>query len=70
MRNLEGKFVLPRVIVAYDAEATIGTASSTATILTADGAMVVLPPMRKEAVSAQILAKVTDLLDRMQSHPR
>ena len=70
MRNLEGKFVLPGVIIAYDAEATTGTASSTATILTADGAMVALPTIRRDAVSAEIAAKVADLLDRMQSHLR
>ena len=70
MRDREGTFVLPGVIIANDAEATTGTASSTVPILTADGSMVALPTMRKESVSAEIVAKVADLLDRMQTHPR
>ena len=52
------------MIVANDAEATIGAASSTATILTADGGVTALPTMSKEALAAEIVAMIADLLDR------
>jgi phosphopantothenoylcysteine decarboxylase / phosphopantothenate---cysteine ligase len=55
------------MIVANDAEATIGAASSTATILTADGGVTALPTMSKEALAAEIMAMVADLLDRAKS---
>jgi len=57
------------MIVANDAEATIGAASSTATILTADGGAIALPTMSKEALAAEIVAMVADLLDRANSQP-
>jgi phosphopantothenoylcysteine decarboxylase/phosphopantothenate--cysteine ligase len=51
------------MIVANDAESTIGAASSTATILTADGGVTALPTMSKDALAVEIVAKMTDLLD-------
>lgn len=52
------------MIVANDAEATIGAASSTATILTADGGVTALPTMSKEALAAEVVSMIADLLDR------
>jgi phosphopantothenoylcysteine decarboxylase/phosphopantothenate--cysteine ligase len=56
------------MIVANDAEATIGAASSTATILTADGGVTELPTMSKEALAAEIVAMIVDLLGRGNTH--
>ena len=56
------------MIIANDAEATIGAPSSKATILTADGEVTALPTMSKEALAAEIVAKVAGLLDRARSH--
>jgi phosphopantothenoylcysteine decarboxylase/phosphopantothenate--cysteine ligase len=55
------------MIVANDAESTIGAPSSTATILTADGRVKTLPTMSKEALAAEIVAKIADLLERTTS---
>jgi phosphopantothenoylcysteine synthetase/decarboxylase len=51
------------MIVANDAESTIGALSSTATIITADGAVTELPTMSKEALAAEIVAMIAELLD-------
>jgi phosphopantothenoylcysteine decarboxylase/phosphopantothenate--cysteine ligase len=56
------------MIVANDAEATIGAASSTATILTADGGVTELPTMSKEALAAEIVAMIVDLLGSGNTH--
>lgn len=56
------------MIVANDAEATIGAASSTAMILTADGGVTTLPTMSKEALAAEVVAMMADLLDRGNVH--
>ena len=56
------------MVVANDAEATIGAPNSTATILTADGEVTALPTMSKEALASEIMAKVADLLDRAKTH--
>jgi phosphopantothenoylcysteine decarboxylase/phosphopantothenate--cysteine ligase len=51
------------MIVANDAESTIGAPSSTATIITADGKVTELPTMSKEELAAEIVAMIADLLD-------
>jgi phosphopantothenoylcysteine decarboxylase/phosphopantothenate--cysteine ligase len=56
------------MIIANDAESTIGAPSSTATVLTADGGTTELPTMSKESLAAQIMAMIADLLDRPNSH--
>jgi phosphopantothenoylcysteine decarboxylase/phosphopantothenate--cysteine ligase len=56
------------MIVANDAESTIGASSSTATILTADGKVTALPTMSKEMLAAEIMAMVADLLGGTNSH--
>jgi phosphopantothenoylcysteine decarboxylase/phosphopantothenate--cysteine ligase len=57
------------MIIANDAEATIGSPNSTATILTAEGGVTALPTMSKEALAIEIMAKVATLLDRPKSRP-
>ena len=52
------------MIVANDAESTIGAPNSTATILTAAGEVTSLPTMSKEALAAQIVEMIADLFDR------
>ena len=64
-RKLEAKGLA--MIVANDAEATIGASSSTATILTANGEVTALPMMSKEALATEIIAMVAGLLDRAKS---
>jgi phosphopantothenoylcysteine decarboxylase / phosphopantothenate---cysteine ligase len=56
------------MIVANDAESTIGAASSTATILTADGGVTALPTMSKQALAAEIVGMIADLLSRRDAH--
>ncbi len=56
------------MIVANDAESTIGAPTSTATILTADGGIMALPTMSKEALAVEIVAMTADLLDRAKPH--
>jgi phosphopantothenoylcysteine decarboxylase/phosphopantothenate--cysteine ligase len=56
------------MIIANDAESTIGAPSSTATVLTADGAITELPTMSKESLAAKIVAMMADLLDRPIFH--
>ena len=56
------------MIIANDAESTIGAPSSTATVLTADGGITELPTMSKESLAAKIMAMIADLLDRPNSH--
>jgi phosphopantothenoylcysteine decarboxylase / phosphopantothenate---cysteine ligase len=65
-RKLEVKGLA--MIVANDAEATIGAPSSTATILTATGGVTALPMMSKEALATEIIAMVAGLLDRTKFH--
>jgi phosphopantothenoylcysteine decarboxylase/phosphopantothenate--cysteine ligase len=65
-RKLEAKGLA--MIVANDAEATIGAPSSTATILTANGEVTALPMMSKEALATEIIAMVAGLLDRTKFH--
>jgi len=50
------------MIIANDAESTIGASSSTATILTVDGGVTALPTMSKESLAAQIVSVIEDLL--------
>jgi phosphopantothenoylcysteine decarboxylase/phosphopantothenate--cysteine ligase len=64
-RKLETKGLA--MIVVNDAESTIGAASSTATILTADGKVTAFPTMSKEALATEIVARVADLLNRAKS---
>lgn len=52
------------MIVANDAESTIGAPTSAATILTADGNVTTLPAMSKFALAAEIIGIVADLLNR------
>jgi phosphopantothenoylcysteine decarboxylase/phosphopantothenate--cysteine ligase len=56
------------MIVANDAQLTIGAPSSTATVLTADGGITELPTMSKESLATQIMAMIADLLDGTNSH--
>jgi phosphopantothenoylcysteine decarboxylase / phosphopantothenate---cysteine ligase len=56
------------MIVANDAESTIGAASSTATILTADGGVTALPTMSKQALAAELVGMIADLLSRRDAH--
>jgi phosphopantothenoylcysteine decarboxylase / phosphopantothenate---cysteine ligase len=56
------------MIVANDADSTIGAASSTATILTADGGVTALPTMSKESLAGEIVAMIANLLDRTNTH--
>ncbi|HEX2281715.1 MAG TPA: bifunctional phosphopantothenoylcysteine decarboxylase/phosphopantothenate--cysteine ligase CoaBC [Thermomicrobiales bacterium] len=56
------------MIVANDAESTIGASSSTATILTADGGVTSLPTMSKESLAVEIMTMVADLLGGTNSH--
>jgi phosphopantothenoylcysteine decarboxylase / phosphopantothenate---cysteine ligase len=56
------------MVVANDAESTIGAASSTATILTADGGVTALPTMSKQALAAEIVGMIADLLSRRDAH--
>ena len=55
------------MIIANDAESTIGAPSSTATILTADGRITALPTMSKEALAVEIITLIANLLDRERS---
>jgi phosphopantothenoylcysteine decarboxylase / phosphopantothenate---cysteine ligase len=50
------------MIVANDAESTIGAASSTATILTAGGEVTALPTLSKESLAVEIVSVIGDLL--------
>jgi phosphopantothenoylcysteine decarboxylase/phosphopantothenate--cysteine ligase len=52
------------MIIANDANATIGAATSTATILTADGEVTSLPMMSKEALAGKIVEMIADVFDR------
>ena len=51
------------MIVANDAESTIGAATSEATILTAEGAVTRLPVMSKKSLAVVIVQTIADLLD-------
>jgi phosphopantothenoylcysteine decarboxylase/phosphopantothenate--cysteine ligase len=64
-RKLEAKGLA--MIVANDAESTIGSPSSTATILTADGGVTTLPTMSKESLAVEIVTMIADLLSRRNS---
>ena len=50
------------MIVANDAESTIGAAESAATLLFADGRTISLPRMKKEALASEIVRAVSGLL--------
>jgi phosphopantothenoylcysteine synthetase/decarboxylase len=52
------------MIIANDANATIGAATSTAKILTADGEVTSLPMMSKEALAGKIVEMIADVFDR------
>jgi phosphopantothenoylcysteine decarboxylase/phosphopantothenate--cysteine ligase len=52
------------IIVANDAESTIGAPTSTATILTAEGEVTSLPTMSKENLAARIVELIAEVLDR------
>jgi len=52
------------MIIANDADSTIGAATSTATILTADGEVNSLPTMNKESLAAVIVEMIADVVDR------
>jgi phosphopantothenoylcysteine decarboxylase/phosphopantothenate--cysteine ligase len=58
------------IIVANDAEATIGAAESTATILTSDGDVKPLPRMSKAKLATEIIAAASELLDHENRLPR
>lgn len=66
LANARRKLVEKRLdaIVANDAEATIGSATSRATILTRDGEARPLPDMSKDDVAAEIVALATGLIAR------
>jgi phosphopantothenoylcysteine decarboxylase/phosphopantothenate--cysteine ligase len=50
------------MIVANDAEATIGQKSSTAILISADGSIEELPTLPKETVAVEVIARLTRLL--------
>jgi len=50
------------LIVANDAEATIGSPTSEATLIAADGSITALPNMPKAAVAAEVIARLVDLI--------
>jgi phosphopantothenoylcysteine decarboxylase/phosphopantothenate--cysteine ligase len=52
------------MIVANDAESTIGAPTSTATIVTAEGGVTSLPTMSKENLAAEIIGLISDEFDR------
>jgi phosphopantothenoylcysteine decarboxylase/phosphopantothenate--cysteine ligase len=56
------------MIVANDAASTIGAGTSSATILISDGSVTALPEMTKDALSAEIVRIVAELLDRSGHH--
>jgi phosphopantothenoylcysteine decarboxylase/phosphopantothenate--cysteine ligase len=60
-RKLEAKRL--GIIVANDAEATIGASESTATILTSDGQVMPLPRMSKANLATEIIDIATTILD-------
>jgi phosphopantothenoylcysteine decarboxylase / phosphopantothenate---cysteine ligase len=51
------------MIVANDANSTIGASTSTATILTSDGRVTAMPKMSKDSLAVEIVAMIADLLD-------
>jgi phosphopantothenoylcysteine decarboxylase / phosphopantothenate---cysteine ligase len=57
------------IIVANDAELTIGASSSAATILTADGDVMALPWMSKSNLASKIIDAATNMLSRMERRP-
>jgi phosphopantothenoylcysteine decarboxylase / phosphopantothenate---cysteine ligase len=61
LRKLRAKGLA--MIVANDAESTIGAPTSRATIITADSGVTELPTMTKEALAAEIMVMIADLLD-------
>ena len=65
-RKLESKGLA--MIIANDAASTIGAEISAATILTSDGGTTVLPMMAKDALSAEIVRIVAEMLDRLGNH--
>jgi phosphopantothenoylcysteine decarboxylase/phosphopantothenate--cysteine ligase len=60
-RKLETKHL--SIIVANDAEATIGASESTATILTSDGDVRPLPRMSKANLATEIIDIASTMLD-------
>jgi len=50
------------LIVANDAETTIGSPTSEATLIAADGSITALPNMPKAAVAAEVIARLVDLI--------
>ena len=55
------------MIVANDANATIGAPNSTATILTAEDEVISMPSMGKEILAAKIVQMIADVFDRKKS---
>jgi phosphopantothenoylcysteine decarboxylase / phosphopantothenate---cysteine ligase len=66
-RKLEAKHLA--IIVANDAELTIGAASSTATILTSDGDVITLPSMSKSSLADKVIHAATNMLNRTERRP-
>jgi phosphopantothenoylcysteine decarboxylase/phosphopantothenate--cysteine ligase len=66
-RKLEAKHLA--IIVANDAELTIGAVSSTATILTSDGDVITLPSMSKSSLADKVIHAATDMLNRIERRP-
>ncbi|MBW3633873.1 MAG: bifunctional phosphopantothenoylcysteine decarboxylase/phosphopantothenate--cysteine ligase CoaBC [Chloroflexi bacterium] len=66
-RKLEAKHLA--IIVANDAELTIGASSSTATILTSEGDVTALPPMTKSSLAAKVIDVATTMLNRADRRP-
>jgi phosphopantothenoylcysteine synthetase/decarboxylase len=50
------------LIVANDAEATIGSPTSEATLISADGSITALPEMPKAGVAVEVIARLVDLI--------
>lgn len=66
-RKLETKQLA--IIVANDAEQTIGASSSTATILTSNGDVIVLPSMSKSGLAGKIIEAAATMLNRSKRRP-
>jgi phosphopantothenoylcysteine decarboxylase / phosphopantothenate---cysteine ligase len=66
-RKLEAKQLA--IIVANDAELTIGASSSTAIILTSEGDVTALPSMSKSRLAGEVIEAVTNRLNRMERRP-
>ena len=71
VENAKGKLEAKQlaIIVANDADLTIGASSSAATILTSDGDATALPSMNKSSLASKIIDAATNMLNREERQP-